>query len=205
MPIKQIHKQHFQICFLLFTENWNFGIPCQLSPKETSCTNCQTLFSGENKKINISLLSDNFAQIVLKVKMAWLSWRDFKMNTTACDYQCFRIDLISLYWLRNGQRSLYIWKHMKTDLTILPCDFVCSIDLQMLFFIKFLRSSYNDREMNSIFCVYLCLWILSMCKHRQIKPEELYVKFVSESPAFTLYITVCLDIRVLDLYVKTCV
>ena len=37
------------IFFLIFLEN-RFDISCKLSPKETICMKCQSLFSGEIKK-----------------------------------------------------------------------------------------------------------------------------------------------------------
>ena len=47
--------------FSYFSQKIGFDISCKLSPKETICMNCQSLFSGENKKRNvISLLSAEF-------------------------------------------------------------------------------------------------------------------------------------------------
>ena len=54
------------VCFLFFTEN-RFDISCKLSPKETICMKCLSL-SGKNKKNMISLLSDEYAYRVVKVK-----------------------------------------------------------------------------------------------------------------------------------------
>ena len=57
LSINLYHCGHFQWMtnwyFSYFSQKTGFDISCKLSPKETICMKCQTLFSGENKK-NIS-------------------------------------------------------------------------------------------------------------------------------------------------------
>ena len=45
-----------------------FDISCKLSPVETICTKCLSIFSGKNKKNIITLSSAEDAQRVVKVK-----------------------------------------------------------------------------------------------------------------------------------------
>ena len=46
---KKVSRQKFEIFFLFFSRKY-FDISCTLSPEETMCMKCQSLFSGENKK-----------------------------------------------------------------------------------------------------------------------------------------------------------
>ena len=59
-------RQHFEICFF-FSQKIGFDISCKLSPKETVCMECQSLFSGKNKKTIINLPSE-FAHRLVNVK-----------------------------------------------------------------------------------------------------------------------------------------
>ena len=59
----------FKIFFLFFPET-GFDISCKLSPQETICMKCQSLFSGKkNKKNIINLLSAVYVQRVAKINM----------------------------------------------------------------------------------------------------------------------------------------
>ena len=61
---KTFSRRHFEI--FLFFQKTGLDISCKLW--ETICMKCQNLFSVENKKNNISLLSAELAQRVVKVK-----------------------------------------------------------------------------------------------------------------------------------------
>ena len=50
-----------------FFQKIGFDISCKLSPKETICMKCQSLFSGKNKKNIVKLLSVEFVQGVLRL------------------------------------------------------------------------------------------------------------------------------------------
>ena len=49
--------------FSYFPRKTGFNISCKLSPEETICMKCQSLFSGKNKKNIVNLLSAKLAQI----------------------------------------------------------------------------------------------------------------------------------------------
>ena len=52
--LSKFSRRQIDYIFLIyFFQKIGFNIPCKLSPKETICMKCQSLFSGENKK-NIS-------------------------------------------------------------------------------------------------------------------------------------------------------
>ena len=53
-------------CF--YSQKKCFDISCKLSPEETICLKCQSLFSGEIKKNIVNLSSAELAQRVVKVK-----------------------------------------------------------------------------------------------------------------------------------------
>ena len=55
------------ISFSYFTHKVDFDISCKLSPRETICLKCQSLFSGRYKN-NISKCLLNFLPIMLSVK-----------------------------------------------------------------------------------------------------------------------------------------
>ena len=57
-------RQHIEIFFFFFfsLQKTGFDISCKLSPKETVCMKCQSLFSGENMKNIVNLLSAELAQ-----------------------------------------------------------------------------------------------------------------------------------------------
>ena len=48
--------------FTYFFQEIGFDISCKLSPLETICMKCQSLFSGEKKKNILSLLSIDYPQ-----------------------------------------------------------------------------------------------------------------------------------------------
>ena len=48
--------------FSYFSEKIGFGISCKLSPKETICMKCLSIFSQKNKKNTTNLSSAEFAQ-----------------------------------------------------------------------------------------------------------------------------------------------
>ena len=54
--------------FSYFSQKTGFDISCKLSPYETICMKCSTLFSGKNKKNIINLPSTENAHRVVKVK-----------------------------------------------------------------------------------------------------------------------------------------
>ena len=58
---KHFSRQHFEI-LSNFLQKKGFDISCKLSPMETICMKCQSLFSGKSKKNIINLLSAEFAQ-----------------------------------------------------------------------------------------------------------------------------------------------
>ena len=55
--------------FSYFYQKTGFDISCKLSPVETICMKCQSLFSEKDKKNVINLSSAESAQRVVKVKM----------------------------------------------------------------------------------------------------------------------------------------
>ena len=60
---KKISRLHFETFF--FSKKIDFGISCKLSPKETICMKCQSLYSMKNKK-NINSLSTELSQRMVK-------------------------------------------------------------------------------------------------------------------------------------------
>ena len=46
---KTFRRRHFEIFFLFISQKTDFGISCNLSPKETLCMKRQILFSGKKK------------------------------------------------------------------------------------------------------------------------------------------------------------
>ena len=52
-------RQQFDI-FSIFPQETGFGISCKLSPKETVCMKCQTLFSEKKKKKCFKMSSAEF-------------------------------------------------------------------------------------------------------------------------------------------------
>ena len=64
---KTFSRRHSEIFFLFFLKKIGFDISCKLSPKETICMTCQSLFSGKDKKNIINLSSAESAQRVVKV------------------------------------------------------------------------------------------------------------------------------------------
>ena len=65
---KKFSRRHFEIFFLFF-QKIGFGISYKLSPLETVCLKCQSLFTWKNKKNVINLLSADFAQGVVKPRV----------------------------------------------------------------------------------------------------------------------------------------
>ena len=66
---KNFSRPHFEIFFLIFFQKIGFDTSCKLSPYETVCMKCQSLFSGKNKKNIINLSTAEFAQrMVIAVK-----------------------------------------------------------------------------------------------------------------------------------------
>ena len=63
---KNYSRKHFEIFFLFYTKV-GFDILWKLSPKETICMKCQSIFSEENKKNIIDLPYAEFAKRVVKV------------------------------------------------------------------------------------------------------------------------------------------
>ena len=62
---QKIVNRQFEVFFLNFSQKMGFDFSCKLSPQETICIKCQSLFSGKNKK-NIS----NY--YLLKLPREWL-------------------------------------------------------------------------------------------------------------------------------------
>ena len=54
--------------FFFFFPNTGFGISCRLSPKETICMTCQSLFCAKNRKISSFCRLLNFTHTMVKVK-----------------------------------------------------------------------------------------------------------------------------------------
>ena len=67
---KIFSRRHFEIFFFNFSQKTGYDISCKLSPEETICMKCQSLFSGKNKKNIINLSSAENAQRVVKVNNA---------------------------------------------------------------------------------------------------------------------------------------
>ena len=64
---KRFSRRHFKIFFLIFPR-YKFVISCKLSPEETICTECQTLFSGKVIIIIIKI-AQNLSSAVLAQRM----------------------------------------------------------------------------------------------------------------------------------------
>ena len=105
-------RQHFEIFFLLFPENWLWHFmqiafskddlhEMSKHIKQTICMKCQSLFSGKNKKNIINLLSAEFAQRVVKVKQRSLcnncnkDYQTFHSTATACLKLYKKIQLVA--------------------------------------------------------------------------------------------------------------
>ena len=104
--------------FLFFPEN-NFDISCKLSPKKTSCMNCQSLFSGKKKRyisqnvvcwffflprvpasvaqLDVHLTGDQEVG-VRPPRVSILSWR--------FDHEIFSTVILSLQLIQEGQLSV---------------------------------------------------------------------------------------------------
>ena len=68
LQLSDLMQQTFWNVFYLFSQKIGFEISCKLSPRETICMTCQSLFSGKNKK----MLSTELTHIVVKLKqMCW--------------------------------------------------------------------------------------------------------------------------------------
>ena len=82
------------IFFLFFTDTYfiGFGIPCKLSPKETTCMKYWSLFLGKKKKNIIKLSSAEFSHKVVKVNLTLKAPRKTASENVVClssaEYSC---------------------------------------------------------------------------------------------------------------------
>ena len=65
---KKFSRRNFEIFFLFLFQKICFDISCKLSPKETICMKCQSLFSEKNNTDVVNLL------------FAGLAWRGIRVN-----------------------------------------------------------------------------------------------------------------------------
>ena len=65
---KLISETKYFFLFLFFLQKTGFDTSCKLSPKETICIKCQSLYFRKNKKNIFSLSSAELAQRVVKNK-----------------------------------------------------------------------------------------------------------------------------------------
>ena len=74
------------IFFLFFTDTYfiGFGIPCKLSPKETTCMKYWSLFLGKKKKNIIKLSSAEFSHKVVKVNLTLKAPRKTASENVVC-------------------------------------------------------------------------------------------------------------------------